>query len=75
MSTIKETPVMSAECPHCKVPVMGTEWSESIDERQTLHLWHCPICGYEFETMEDHVEKLLPDNELMEEFLPNLMVA
>lgn len=54
---------------------MGTEWSEAIDSRQTLHLWRCPLCGCEFETFENHVEKLLPDDELMNEFLPNLMVA
>jgi len=45
----KESDLASAECPRCKMSVIGDEWSEAVDERQTIHLWHCSMCGYEFE--------------------------
>ena len=66
---------VSAECPRCKMNVIGDEWSEAVDERQTVHLWHCPMCGYDFETLEDCVEQPLPDASLVQEFLPNLIVG
>jgi len=55
--------------------VIGDDWSEAVDERQTIHLWHCPVCGYEFETLEDHVEPELTEASLVQEFLPNLIVG
>ena len=55
--------------------LIGEEWSEAVDERQTVHLWHCAMCGYDFETLEDCVEQPLPDASLVQEFLPNLIVG
>jgi ribosomal protein L37AE/L43A len=75
MPGLMESPAISAQCPRCKITVIGPEWSETIDERQTVHVWRCPICGHEFETTENHVDEQLPEAELVEEFLPNLMVA
>jgi ribosomal protein L37AE/L43A len=75
MSSSVESPPISTECTRCKIKLIGPEWSETVGERQTVHVWRCPICGNEFETTEDHVEQPLPDAELVEEFLPNLMVA
>jgi ribosomal protein L37AE/L43A len=51
------------------------EWSESVGERQAVHIWHCPVCGREFETTDNAIEQTLSDAELIEEFLPNLLVA
>jgi len=51
------------------------EWSESVSDRQTINIWHCPICGHEFETTDDVVEQTPSDAELVEEFLPDLLVA
>ncbi len=75
MATSKDLHAVSAECPRCMLKVIEAEWSEGVDERQTIHLWRCPSCGHEFETIEDHVEQPLPESQLVEEFLPNLMVA
>ena len=57
------------------IKLIGPEWSETVDERQTVHIWRCPICGNEFETVENQIEQPLPNAELVQEFLPNLMVA
>jgi ribosomal protein L37AE/L43A len=51
------------------------EWSESVNDRQTINIWHCPACGHEFETTDNVVEQTPSDAELIEEFLPNLLVA
>lgn len=75
MSMSGEAPEITAECPHCKIMLDAPEWSEAVDERQAVHLWRCPICGEEFETLDDQVEQPLPDQELVEDFGPNLMVA
>ncbi len=74
-SSKEESELASAECPRCKMSVVGDEWSEAVDERQTIHLWHCPMCGYEFETLEDHIEPALTEARLVQEFLPNLIVG
>jgi transcription elongation factor Elf1 len=75
MPGLMESPAISAECPRCNVKVIGPEWSETVDEGHTVHVWRCPICGNEFETIENCVEPLTPAAELVDEFLPNLMVA
>ena len=75
MPGFEESPPISTECPRCNIKLIGPEWSETIEGRQTVHIWRCPICGNEFETVENHVDEQLPESELVEEFLPNLMVA
>jgi len=74
-TSIEEALSLTAQCPRCKMRVMGDEWSEAVDERQTVHLWHCSMCGNDFETLEDCVEQPLPDASLVQEFLPNLIVG
>jgi ribosomal protein L37AE/L43A len=51
------------------------ELSETVAARETVNIWHCPICGNEFETTDKGVEKAPSDAELVQEFLPNLLVA
>ena len=74
-TTTKEPLTLAAQCPRCRMTVIGDEWSEAVDNRQTIHLWHCPICGNDFETLEDHVEPELAEASLIQEFLPNLIVG
>lgn len=41
----------AAPCAQCGKTLFGPEWSEYVDERQVRHLWLCPSCGYDFETL------------------------
>jgi RNase P subunit RPR2 len=66
---------ISAACDRCKTLLIAPEWSECINERQTVHIWSCPICGNEFQTIDDRAERTLSEDELAQEFLPNLLVA
>jgi ribosomal protein L37AE/L43A len=66
---------ISTMCERCKTHLIAPEWSETINERETVHIWSCPICGNEFQTVDERAEPVLSDAELAEEFLPNLMVA
>ena len=65
----------SAECTRCGGILIFPEWSETVAARETVNIWHCPICGNEFETTDKGVEKAPSDAELVQEFLPNLLVA
>jgi len=65
----------SAECTHCGATLIFPEWSESVGARDTINIWHCAIYGNEFETTDKSVEKVSSDVELIETFLPNLLVA
>jgi len=75
MSTSLAALRISAECDRCKTHLIAPEWSEAINERETVHIWSCPICGNEFQTVDHRAEPILSDAELAEEFLPNLLVA
>ena len=44
---------VSTACDQCKTHLIAPIWSEAIDERQTVHIWSCPICGNEFQTVDD----------------------
>jgi hypothetical protein len=43
-------------------------------ENETTHFWRCMVCGQEFETTDRFVEPQPSNDELAEEFLPNLVV-
>ena len=47
------------------------EWSESLNERETVHLWFCPVCGQEFQTVDGRAEPVFSEAELAQEFLPS----
>ena len=72
MSAIPAT--ASASCPNCKTVLTSPEWSESVRENETTYLWRCTVCGREFETKRNFVEKEPSEAELAEEFLPDLVV-
>jgi hypothetical protein len=75
MSTSVAALRISTMCDRCKTHLIAPEWSEAINERETVHIWSCPICGNEFQTIDDRAEPVLSDDELVQELLPNLMVA
>ena len=66
---------MATNCPCCGIKLISPEWSESVSAENTLNLWHCPICGTDFETTDRVVEEMPPISEITEEFMPNLLVA
>ena len=65
----------SAECPRCGILVLRPEWSESIGPQHIVNIWHCQICGNEFETAQQGAAQTLSDTELVRAFFPNLLVA
>ena len=65
----------SARCAQCGTVLIFPEWSESAGEQKITHIWHCLVCGNEFETKDDATEQSPSDAELVQEFLPNLLVA
>ena len=75
MSTSLASLRISAECSRCKTHLIAPEWSEYVSKQETVHIWHCPICGNEFETVDNSIVPTLSDDELVEEFLPVLLVA
>ncbi len=65
----------SAKCPQCGTALISPEWSESVGKQKTTHIWHCLVCENEFETMDDIVEQKPSEAEIIQEFLPSLLVA
>ena len=64
-------------CEKCGEVLIAPEWSEFVSELLVLNLWSCMNCGNRFETEAfapiDPKSKI--DNEVLEEFLPSLLVA
>ena len=76
----KREPTMTANrhsqaCPHCGIAATLPEWSEAVAEKETVCIWRCMGCGNEFETADKVVVQGPTIIELVEEFLPNLVVA
>ena len=66
---------VSAECTQCKTHLIAPEGSEFTTKRETTHIWHCPICGNEFETVDNFIAQRLSDDAITQPFLPSLLVA
>ena len=64
-----------AKCAQCGAKITAPDWSERAGPRETVHLWRCWCCGNEFETLDHHPTTAAPTAELVEEFLPNLLVG
>jgi transcription elongation factor Elf1 len=73
--TAAAVPRHSARCPRCEMKLISPEWSETLAENRTINVWSCPICGNQFETIDDVIAPEPTENELAEEFLPELLVA
>jgi len=65
----------STECQHCGAVLISPEWWESVGPQNIVAIWHCAICGNEFETIEEGIEKRSSDAELVRAFFPTLLVA
>jgi transcription elongation factor Elf1 len=63
------------ECPHCGMVVLCPDWSENVEPQRVANIWHCQVCGNEFETIESGVATTLSDAELVQAYFPNLLVA
>ena len=51
---------VSTKCPRCEMPLVMPEWSECISDNETIHCWHCPVCGKEFKTVDGSVAPTVP---------------
>jgi Zn finger protein HypA/HybF involved in hydrogenase expression len=65
----------SCKCGSCGQWLMAPEQSTYVNEEKIVHLWACPNCGSEFETSIFLGRDVPLTPEIVEEFLPNLMVA
>ena len=54
--------------------VIVLEWSETAAAGQVIHIWHSPVCEYEFETADNRVEQARSEDKFIEEFLPKLLL-
>ena len=68
-------PRHSTRCTQCGATLIFPEWSECAKDQETTCIWHCIVCGHDFETTDNIVDKAPSDAELYQEFLPNLLVA
>ena len=65
----------AAECPRCRSALLCPEWSECVGPESVVNIWHCSVCGNEFETTDKGVASTLSHAELVRAFFPNLLVA
>ena len=75
MVTSTEFLQVSANCTRCGIHLTAPEWSERIGGAETVHIWHCPWCGNEFETVDDSVTQTVSDEESIRDQFANLLVA
>ena len=75
MSTSIASLRISAQCDRCKTPLITPERSEIVSANETIHVWHCPICGNQFETVDTKIDKMTSEDQRIEDFLPTLLVA
>ena len=66
---------VSAQCNQCQTYLVYPEWSEPLGPGKSVHLWHCLFCGNDFETIDDKPSQTMSDQEVVEELLPELLVA
>ncbi len=75
MSTSIVSLLAPTTCARCKAFLFIPEWSETVNTNETIQIWHCPICGHEFETVGTNASQAMSDDEVIEDFFPNLLVA
>jgi len=66
---------LSTKCPRCELSLISPEWSENVSDERTMHIWHCPMCGNEFETVDSATAKTISDDETVGDFFSSLLVA
>jgi transcription elongation factor Elf1 len=63
----------NVKCARCGEQQIAPVSTEYVSPEEIKNLWQCETCGHVFET-SDHLHATLPV-ELIEKFLPNLLVA
>jgi len=51
-STLSENFKPTVECIQCREELIAPAWSGHANTEEVRNLWHCPICGYMFETLD-----------------------
>jgi hypothetical protein len=65
----------SAKCTRCGEELAAPAWSGHVSVEEVREFWCCSKCGYMFETLTPIPANLKLQPELIEAFLPNLLVA
>ncbi len=52
---------ISTKCPQCELPLLTPECSECLSDHRTMHMWHCPMCGHDFATVDRAAAKPMPE--------------
>jgi transcription elongation factor Elf1 len=65
----------SQTCPYCGTGATTLQWSETVEETEIAYIWRCMGCGNEFETKDKAFAQAPTGIELVQAFLPNLVVA
>lgn len=66
---------VSTQCPRCEMPLVIPERSECLSDRETVHFWHCPVCGKEFKTVDQSVAPTVPSEATAGDCFTCLLVA
>jgi uncharacterized protein with PIN domain len=62
-------------CDRCGQELIAPERSAYVMEDQIRHIWQCSSCGHIFGTSVDLRAAMEVPEEIVEEFLPSLLVA
>ena len=65
----------AAQCTQCGEELVAPQKSEFVNEAEVRHAWGCPSCGYEFFRSVQIDPKTPMPAELVEQYLPSLLVA
>jgi transcription elongation factor Elf1 len=65
----------SFKCKSCGQWLMAPEWSTYVNEQQVTHLWACSKCGNKFKTSIFLDEEVPLAPEVINMYLPTLLVA
>jgi ribosomal protein L37AE/L43A len=74
-NSLSQSMEQSFKCESCGQWLMAPERSTYMNEEQITHLWVCPKCGSESETSIFLGQEAPLTPEVVERFLPNLLVA
>jgi len=74
MTTITSLPE-PCECIRCGARLTSPDRCTYLDEETACYLWNCHKCGCEFESSISLYPETPLTPEIVEEFLPNLLIA
>ena len=62
-------------CPRCHEVLIASAWSDYLSPSELRQFWCCPQCGAMFETVDQVDPQSKMPAELVEQFLPALVVT